>query len=1052
MNHRKSFNIKPLVQTIALSIASFGGMVQADDIEVYLTTPVTVSPNVLFILDESGSMGWGAEDWVEIPDTDPSQRMYQLRNSMRKLLEDESMDNVKAAILGYRANISLTVHSPFVKVGEGSNREYLLNNVIGDAHLGGDHPGSLIHHHLTPSAPALAKGMNWFRGLDSSQESPIEHWCEPNYMIFLTDGEPSANNMNSYGDVNNCDAYETGHGWINDPAGYEEDGGQCSHVIAEWGYRHHRPDSGSGEWTTWYDKASPDPTYFDSSNKHFRNIITHTIGFHADPGSPGEAYLLDIANRSEDLKHPTYNHSNNYGKDLPTYNPNDPYTGGRYISAGNEDELLTALKSFIDQANREIDYTYTAPTIPFNADNAAISGNEMYLPMFKPDATVFWKGNIKKYKVEYDQENDQLRVLAQGTNQSSVDGAFRFVSSADFWNDTGTSDGANTLAGGANSNMTPPRFLYTYLEGNEKDLTNAGNRVHPSNVNITKELLNVTDEDARNRLLNWTNWLEDDGTTARTGDNAPYMGAPLHTQPVTVRYKNQEDLVFINTTEGILHAFNGETGKEEWAYMPDELLKTIQIARNNNASDLPMYGLDGPITVYRTDTIYQDDNNDGLPDKDEDDQEIIKVPGKTFLIVGMRRGFAKGDISQHVNRNYYVLDITDRNKPKFAWEIKGGITSGFNRLGQTWSKPIFTKLEIEGEDAQDVLIFGGGYDPDQDADSVTTQLDDDMGNAIFIVNPKTGALIKEINSTDMDKGKMGNGIASDVLTVDINANGITDRIYAADVAGRIIRVDIPDKALSQLTGSNELKGSILANVGQGDKGDNKLQRFFNTPEVAFYKRGGNTFLALLIGSGKRPDPVDQSVNDRFYMIKDYNVWVAPSAYPEVVTEDDLYDSTPNFIQEGTDEQKADAATALESKSGWYIDLGVGEKVFSEARVYDYAVLFTAYKGQVTEPDVCTATAVEGESFLYILDMKHGGARFNNSGDIFQQGNTTDLQKEDRKVSLMIPGMPPSPTLMFPAEDDGEGPSGWVLALVGLQSPAKWPDKYHPISWEEVTRD
>ncbi len=752
-----------------------------------------------------------------------------------------------------------------------------------------------------------------------------------------------------------------------------------------------------------------------------------------------------------DLNHPSYNFDNSYGEDLSDYDPNDPYTGGKYVRAGNEDELLAALKSFVDQANQEIDYTYTAPTIPFNADNAAISGEEMYLPLFKPDTTILWKGNIKKYNVKYDQVSNKLLILAQGP-KSAIDDQLHFVSSADLWNDTGQNDGADSLAGGANSNMNSARNLYTYIEGNDPDLTIADNRVHADNDKITASMLDVANED-RAKVLHWANWLEEDGTTLRSGEDAPKMGAPLHTQPVTVRYQDAADLVLINTTEGIVHALDAVSGQEVWAYMPDELLKTIDIVRSDIESDLPMYGLDGPMTVYRTDTIYQDDDNDGIPDKDGDGKEIIKVPGHTFLVVGMRRGFTRGEESGHVTRNYYALDITEREAPRFAWEIKGGVTAGFSRLGQTWSKPIFTKLEIEGSDAQDVLIFGGGYDPDQD--DATAQTDDDQGNVIYIVNPKTGALIESIDSTDMEKGKMGNAIASDVLTVDINANGVTDRLYAADVGGRIIRVDIPDKALAQVTGSSDIRGSIVANVGGEGKGDGKLQRFFNTPEVAYYKRGGTQFLALLIGSGNRPNPVDESVTDRFYMIKDPNVWIAPSEYPDVITEDDLYDSTANLVQEGSDDQQATALQEIQSKGGWYVDLDTGEKVFSEARVYDYAVLFTAYKGTKTEPDVCTATAVEGESFLYVLDMKHGGARFSADGDMFQQGNTTNLTKLDRKVSLQIPGMPPSPTLMFPAGDGSEGndegaPSGWVLALVGLQAPAKWPDKYHPISWEEKT--
>ncbi|WP_456418117.1 hypothetical protein [Thiolapillus sp.] len=1046
----------PLIQGTIFSLMIFASAAQADDVEVYVTTPVTIGPNILFIMDESGSMNWTNGYAIRSSCSysrggycdDPDQRMYQLRKAMLSLISDSKMDDVNMAIMGYSGTRSNTlIHTPgFVKVKDW--RTTLLDDVIGDRGLDvdfgtpGETTGSLITSGGTPSTPAIKEGMSMFRGMDG-HTSPIENWCEPNYIVFLTDGEPNTNEGDTeYEDVN-CDANEptiAGINWTGTDGSAA--GARCSATIAQWGYEH-RPKTGES-WS--YGDNDPE-------KKLFRNVITHTIGFHTNAGSEAariakETYLLGIASKSldENPDHSEYNFDNNYGEDLPGYDPNDPYIGGRFVRADNADNLLEALTSFVDQANEGVDYTYSAPTIPFNADNAAISGDEMYLPVFKPGATSFWKGNIKKYQVKYSQADDKLLVLDRN-GSSIIDNSFRFVSSTDFWNDTGSTDGAEPLAGGVNSNMVPTRNLYTYLPGNEKDLTLEENRVHPENELITKELMEVAKESWRNNQLNWANWLKNDGETPRTGDDAPQMGAPLHTQPVTVRYKNEDDLVLVSTTEGILHALDSSSGKELWAYMPDELLKTIKVAKKNKADDLPMYGLDGPMTVYRTDTIYQDDDNDGFPDLDANGDEIITVPGKTFLIVGMRRGFAKGSKSKHVNRNYYVLDITNREEPHFAWEIIGGKpNTDFEDLGQTWSKPIFTKLEIEGSAAQDVLVFGGGYDPDQDA--ATSQVDDDMGNAIFIVNPKDGSLIRKIDSSDMEQGKMGNAIAANILPVDINANGITDRLYAADVGGRIIRVDIPDKALAQMTGSSELRGTIVADVGKNDG----FQRFFNTPEVAYYKRGGYQYLALLIGSGKRPDPVDDSVTDRFYMIKDYNVWAAPATYPEIVTESDLSDTTSNLAQEGSDEDARDALNELITKSGWYVDLDSGEKVFSEARVYDYAVLFTSYSGTKEEPDACTATSVEGESFLYILDMRHGGARFNIANGRFEQSSPDELSKSDRKISLDIPGMPPSPTLMFPSKDNGEGPSGWVLALVGLQAPAKWPDRYHPISWEEVIND
>jgi len=450
----------------------------------------------------------------------------------------------------------------------------------------------------------------------------------------------------------------------------------------------------------------------------------------------------------------------------------------------------------------------------------------------------------------------------------------------------------------------------------------------------------------------------------------------------------------------VLEAIDAETGEEVWAFMPASKLSRIQQLKDNNGSDIPEYGLDGPLTVY-------------------------KSGGRTYAVVGMRRG----------GNSYYALDVTNRTSPQFAWSITGG-SGAFAKLGQTWSKPLFVQMEIGGGSATDVLVFGGGYDTDQD--DLYTRADDDVGNAIYIVNPRTGAKIMSVSSSgaDLNIDGMLNSIAGDVLPIDINANGITDRIYAADVGGRIIRVDIPDHAF----GSTTITGGVVADVNTGGSG---YQRFFNTPEVAYFSKGGTQFLSILIGSGYRPNPLDTSVGDRFYMIKDAALWQAPEDYVQVA-EGELYDATANLLQSGSDAQKAQAALDLVGSKGWFIDLSGGEKVFSKAAVYNYVAFFTTYKGdRGAQSDPCTLSATQGESRFYAIHMLNGSAVFEDL-----DGNPASLSDSDRSKILHIPGMPPAPTLLFPGNDDGS-PMGEVRAIVGLEEAVRWPDTFLAIYWEEI---
>ncbi len=999
MNKRYSKKVISLAVTAGLSAIITSNAALASDIDIYLENPPeSPGPNIMFVLDESGSMGWGASGSPTLADTNTGQRMYQLKQALRTLINDSSMDDVDVGIMGYRGDsIILTKHSDFVTVGDGTNRANLLNNVIGDAHLGGTYPGSLVHNGYTPSSPALQRAMNWYRGTaPSGWNTPVDTdvWCKPNHIVFMTDGDPNTNGMSTYGGVNCHTNERISNTWTNfQNTVSDNSGGRCSHTIAEWGYNH-QPIGG----TAWLDSKD------NTTDKQPKNVITHTIGMFVTPLSDRENYLLDISERSPDEGHPIGTYPNaDYAGGYDTGDAEDPFTGGRYYPANNAAQMLNAFRAIVESASSDYDLVYTSPSIPFDADSVAVSGSEIYVPMFKPEAEKFWKGNIKKYDINFNYSTMKLEVKDKN-DADVVDSDMKFLSVVDFWND-GAADGGATLVGGAASKMTGSRNLYTYL-GTESDLTHADNELAQSNTAITTADLGVVDAVERDSLLYWANWLEPDGTTARTGS----MGAVLHSKPVVVRYGAAvNDLVLVTTTEGILHAFDSESGQELWSFMPDELLSTIKAAAANGTATEPMYGIDGPMTYY-------------------------EIGANKYIVFGMRRG----------GRNYYALNISDRTAPTFAWEIIGG-TGSFTSLGQTWSKPIYTQMQIENSTVRNVLVFGGGYDDDQD--DATSRADDDLGNAIYIVNATTGALIKKIDSSDMVHGSMGNAVASDVLPIDINANGYTDRLYAADVGGRLIRVDIPDEALSNLTGTQDVSGTIIADIGGGVDAA-EFQRFFNTPEVAYYKKGGYTYLALMIASGHRPKPLDDTVDDRFYAVRDFAVWRAPADddndthpdYANVVDEDDLVDATT---------LPGGAATG----PGWYIDLvstsGAKQKGLSNAKVYDYVVLFTTYSGSSTSADACAPSASSGVSHLYAINMIDGSAILQVDGSDFK-APTGALNNENRQVELKISGLPPSPQLLFPSDSDDDAKlGGMVVATVGLTSPAHWTDRFHPMSWESV---
>ena len=998
-----------LIISAALGFAVGSSAVMADDIEAYrVEESDPIGPNMLFVLDESGSMKWNASGSSSLSDTDSGQRMYQLKEAMCAVIASEKTDNVSAAILGYRSSsMILTEHSEFVRVKD--NRAALLQVIGNTAHNGprcnaafseygvSDSGGTLVHSGGTPSSPALRYGMDWYR---DSNRSPNDKWCEPNYIVFITDGDPNVNTSATTYGGENCSNHDTNYNWSGTDG--SDWGAKCSETISWWGYTHRPKDD--TDWVV----GDNDPEL-----KKFRNVITHTVGIYATAGTSREQYLINVAQESLDADHPTYNFSNDYGKDLSGYDPDDPYTGGRYVRASAPEDLIDAFSDFVDQAQREVTYTYTAPSIPFSPDNAAITGNYIYVPMFTPDSKTLWGGNLKKYKIGKDSDGNLF--IRDYFNESVVSSDLLFRNTQDLWGSTKTTD---PLIGGAASHQTGTRKLYTRLGTDNTNMvlvhkdTNAvdsdGNEISPATPAITEAMLGASDNTEREQILDWISWVAE----AHRGK----MGAPLHTTPSVVRYTGENDLVLLPTTEGILHAFDGETGAEVWSFMPDEILSLIKTMKSNpDTQEPPLYGLDGPMKVYRY-------NN------------------HTYVTVGMRRG----------GRNYYTLDITDRETPEFAWEIRGGQGS-FSKLAQTWSMPILTKLDLakhsldtNASSEKVYMIFGGGYNATvQDTDAANAaRVEDTVGDTIFVVDPGTGALV-----TSSLVGDISNSIPSDILPVDINANGITDRLYFAGVGGRVYRVDVPDDAFPDA--SDSLSWGVIADINANADGNSTgtLRKFFNTPEVGYFSRGGVQYLAVLIGSGNRPEPLDNDVTDRFYMIKDLNVWTGPLPDPDTgviaytkVAADQLKDATDT-----PDSNLAD-------KQGWFIDVeheGENYKVLSKARLYDNAVMFTTYRGYVegdVSNDACVASSAKGKSAFFAVDMTSGNSIFAD-----MDGNDDNLVLADRSKSLNIPGMPPSPSLLFPADNNGKL-GGEVISIVGLEEVQRWPDRFHPVTWEECGAD
>ncbi|MES9830556.1 MAG: hypothetical protein ABW201_20070 [Candidatus Thiodiazotropha sp.] len=925
--HRHSLSALALTSLFAFTSPT----ALSDDISVYLQEPPDpVPPNILFVLDESGSMG------STVSGTSESRR-DQLVRAMTSLVDNPDMGNVNAALLGYtttgwNTTPRLLAHTGNFKLIDGN--ESLFNAEI----------SQLRDDYMTPTVSAMAAAVNWFRSdvtftdtngtnLTSPLEGdPNDLKCAPNYIVLLSDGDPNTNSMTSY-DGQTC---------ASNPIG---SGGTCANEIANWAYT---TDLETG--TGWEDT---------------QNIITHTLGLGTD--SATSAFLQGIAVAG----------------------------GGSYYGVDNATDMTAAFTEITRNAQSSVNYAFNAPAIPFNSDNAAVSGDEIYVPMFLPEARTFWKGNLKKYRITVTEEDVVLTAL---NNERVLNDAQEFQSTRDLFcdDDACDPDEGNPLAGGVAQDMTEVRNLYTYL-GSDPALTSAANRVRNSNTTISTSMMGVATDELRTELLNW---VTRDPAYVATEDNPSHsgvMGAPIHTQPVLVSYSDG-DVVLIPTSEGVLEAIDARLGEELWAFMPQDLLPGIRTLKNNDASSIPYYGLDGPMTYY-------------------------EVGGEKMVIFGMRRG----------GRKYHILNVSDRLAPEYVAEISSDASSHFSKLGQTWSKPLFVKMEIGGV-VTEVLVFGGGYDPDQDdATPPDASYSDDEGNAIFIVDAEDGTLLRSISDTgaNVNIPEMTFAIPSNLATVDLNGNAVVERIYASDVGGRIIRIDLDD---DENDNSNTITGGIVADINDGASAHRK---FFNTPQIGYFSKSGIQFLAVMVGTGDIANPLGD-VTDRFYMIKDTALWHTPdwNTY-DVIADSDLVNAS-NTAVAGLDT----------ANKGWYINFSNSEKSFSKAILYDYAIFFTTYSADTVEPDsLCEAVGTIGTGRIYGLNLltANGAIHWNGSSE-------NPLTISDRSSQLDLQGIPPSPQLLFPGGTDDQGNTvigKKIFLFSDLKKKHEWSDRFRPIYWEEV---
>ncbi|OYT94689.1 MAG: pilus assembly protein PilY, partial [Pseudomonas sp. PGPPP3] len=260
-----------------------------------------------------------------------------------------------------------------------------------------------------------------------------------------------------------------------------------------------------------------------------------------------------------------------------------------------------------------------------------------------------------------------------------------------------------------------------------------------------------------------------------------------------------------------------------------------------------------------------------------------------------------------------------------------------------------SKVKWNG-DTKDVLIFTGGYDANQDDDTPNTPSNDTYGNALYIADANTGERLwmagpapvsGETAAANLQLSTMTNSMPADPALVDISGDGLIDTIFTADTRGQIFRFDINQ---ANTTATNFATGGRVANFGGTTAQNNR--RFYNQPDVALIKeRGGKTYFTVSIGSGYRGHPLNEETIDRFYVVRDTNVYTKPTTYT-TVTESNLVDVSSVSLS-GT--AAAAIQTQIDTKRGQIDSLTLAESSARTALAsYQASVGYTSKQEQLLQ--------------------------------------------------------------------------------------------------------
>ncbi|MGC4027468.1 MAG: PilC/PilY family type IV pilus protein [Steroidobacteraceae bacterium] len=328
---------------------------------------------------------------------------------------------------------------------------------------------------------------------------------------------------------------------------------------------------------------------------------------------------------------------------------------------------------------------------------------------------------------------------------------------------------------------------------------------------------------------------------ARLYATATFTGASAYAAFATAN-ASRTPVVYVGANDGMLHAFNANTGAEVFAFVPAAAIAN-NLADYADPDYVHRYFVDGEVAVA---DIY-DAGGGGW---------------RTVLVGTMGRG----------GQGAFALDVTDPHAPALLWERDA---SDIPQLGKNIGRPVIAQV---ANGVWRVLIGNG---PNSSG-----------GRSQLIQIGLGGASNGVVTVTATSDTSTTNGLTA-VLARDSNADGFADTAYAGDLQGNLWKF-------------SSLGGSVsVMKLFEARDASNNRQPIMAAPLVGRHPTTGQVWVFFGTGQYLNEADLNSHQVQTWYGLKDTNTTISGRAalVSRAIQQEGVVASTPvRVIEEGTENQ------------------------------------------------------------------------------------------------------------------------------------------------------